>query len=138
MNRVVHFEIHATNMDKVQKFYQDIFGWEFKDMGPQMGNYRLITTGKIDTVSAEGTPWPGINGGLVPRKGSVPVGGEPVNAYVCTMDVENINDMIEKTKSAGGTIALDKMPIPGMGWLVYMKDPEGTIFGMMQNDPAAK
>jgi predicted enzyme related to lactoylglutathione lyase len=29
------------------------------------------------------------------------------------------------------------MPIPGMGWLAYVKDTEGNIFGMMQSDPAA-
>ncbi len=46
MNRVVHFEIHAKDFDKLQKFYQDIFGWDIQDMGPQMGNYRTVTTGK--------------------------------------------------------------------------------------------
>jgi predicted enzyme related to lactoylglutathione lyase len=30
------------------------------------------------------------------------------------------------------------MAIPGVGWLCYFKDTEGNIFGMMQNDPAAK
>jgi predicted enzyme related to lactoylglutathione lyase len=46
MNRVVHFEIHAKDFDKLQIFYQDIFGWDIHDMGPQMGNYRTVTTGK--------------------------------------------------------------------------------------------
>jgi predicted enzyme related to lactoylglutathione lyase len=40
MNRIVHFEIHAKYLDKAQRFYQDVFGWDIKDMGPQMGNYR--------------------------------------------------------------------------------------------------
>jgi len=35
-------------------------------------------------------------------------------------------------------VALEKMPVPGVGWLAYLKDPEGNIFGIMQNDPAAK
>jgi len=30
------------------------------------------------------------------------------------------------------------MPIPAMGWLAYAKDTEGNIFGVMQDDPAAK
>ena len=37
----------------------------------------------------------------------------------------------------GGTVALAKMPIPGVGWLAYCKDTEGNIFGMMQPDPKA-
>ncbi len=138
MNRVVHFEIHATNMDNAAEFYASVFGWKFTDMGPAMGNYRLIETGNMDSVGPDGKPWPGINGGLTPRRGPLPAGGEPVNAYVCTMDVDNLDSYIEKVKSAGGTMALEKMPIPGMGWLAYCKDPEGTIFGIMQSDPTAK
>ncbi len=38
---------------------------------------------------------------------------------------------------AGGTVALQKMPVKGVGWLAYCKDPEGNIFGVMQNDPQA-
>ena len=29
-------------------------------------------------------------------------------------------------------MALDKMDVPGVGWLAYCKDPEGNIFGMLQ------
>ena len=38
----------------------------------------------------------------------------------------------------GGTVALPKMAIPGIGWLGYFKDTEGNIFGAMQADPGAK
>ena len=38
----------------------------------------------------------------------------------------------------GATVAVPKMPVPGVGWLAYIKDTEGNIFGMMQNDPQAK
>ena len=40
-------------------------------------------------------------------------------------------------EKAGGTLALPKMPVPGIGWLAYMKDTEGNIFGMIQADTAA-
>ena len=30
------------------------------------------------------------------------------------------------------------MPIPGIGWLAYIKDTEGNIVGIMQKDVAAK
>jgi predicted enzyme related to lactoylglutathione lyase len=29
------------------------------------------------------------------------------------------------------------MAVPAVGWLAYIKDPEGNILGMMQMDPAA-
>jgi uncharacterized protein len=128
MNRVVHFEIHAKDLDRAQKFYGGVFGWNITDMGPQMGNYRLVSTGN----DQPGERWTGINGGLTPRMGPPPAGGEPVNAFVCTVTVENVDNYVEKVKAEGGSVALDKMQIPGVGWLAYVKDPEGNIFGMLQ------
>ena len=46
--------------------------------------------------------------------------------------------MIASVLSNGGSMAVPKMAVPGVGWLAYCKDTEGHIFGMMQNDPAAK
>ncbi len=128
MNRVVHFEIHAKDMDKMQAFYGSVFGWKITDLGPQMGNYRMIETGNKDAKDNS----PGIDGGMNPRMGNFPVDGQAVNAYVCTIGVDALDSYIEKVKTAGGTMALDKMEIPGVGWLCYCKDPEGNIFGMMQ------
>lgn len=131
MNRVVHFEVHGKDMDKLQKFYEDVFGWSFQDMGAQMGGYRLIVAG----TDAPGAQWPGINGGMNPRKEGLPAEGQPVNAFVCTISVENIDETLEKVEKAGGTIATHKMEVPGVGWLAYRKDPEGNIFGVLQPAP---
>src|SRR4051812_41989144 len=117
MNRVVHFEIHAKDLDKMQKFYQDVFGWDIKDLGPSMANYRMVTTGQ-DLPDAK---WPGINGGMTPRMGETPNEGDPVNAFICTITVEDIDSIIEKIKNEGGIIALDKMDVTGIGTLAYGK-----------------
>lgn len=123
MSRVVHFEIHASDLDRSQRFYQEVFGWEVKDLGPQMGNYRLVTTG---------TEGPGIDGGMVGRRGGAPVDGAPVNGYVCIIGVGNIAETLEKIEKAGGTVATDVMDMPGVGLLAYRKDPDGNIFGVLQ------
>jgi uncharacterized protein len=127
MPRVVHFEIHAENPERAVRFYSALFSWEFtKWAGPQ--DYWLIKTGP------DGQP--GINGGMIKRHGSID--GQAVIAYVCTVDVPAIDEYIQKAEAGGGTVALPKMPIPGVGWLAYFKDTEGNIFGMMQRDAAAK
>jgi predicted enzyme related to lactoylglutathione lyase len=128
MNRVVHFEIHAKDLDKMQQFYSSVFGWKITDLGAQMGGYRMVETGN----DAAGEKWPGINGGITPRQGAGPADGQPVNAYVCTMSVDSLDKYLDKVKAAGGTMATDKMDVPGVGWLAYCKDIEGNIFGMLQ------
>jgi predicted enzyme related to lactoylglutathione lyase len=127
MSRVVHFEIHADDPQRAVNFYQSVFGWEIQKWeGPE--DYWLVTTGKA--------PEPGIDGAIVKRRG--PINGDAVIAYVCTVDVPSIDDAIAKITSHGGTIALPKMAVPGVGWLAYYKDTEGNIFGTMQSDQNAR
>ncbi|HRI49102.1 MAG TPA: VOC family protein [Pseudomonadota bacterium] len=128
MPRPVHFEIHASEPERAIRFYQSVFGWEFSKWGPM--DYWLIKTG-------EGGQ-PGIDGGLVPRRGEPPADGQAVNAFPCTMDTKDIDASIALAEKAGGTIALPKMPVPGVGWLCYIKDTEGNIFGLMQEDKQAR
>ena len=69
---------------------------------------------------------------MTPRARKIPAGAEPVNAFVCTIDVKNIDESIAKVKKAGGTISFDKMDVPNVGILAYCKDIEGNMFGMLQ------
>jgi uncharacterized protein len=129
MPRVVHFEIHAENPERAVRFYTKVFGWTFqKWAGP--ADYWLAVTGPADQR--------GIDGGLLVRHGPSPAEGQPVNAFVCTVGVASVDDSIAAITANGGTIALAKMPVPGVGWLAYGKDTEGNIFGVLQPDPTAK
>lgn len=125
MPRPIHFEIHTDDMDRAQRFYETMFGWTFS--GVQGSDYRLIKTGA----------GPGIDGGMMHRRGPPPQGGEPLSSWVCTLDVEDVDACVAKAESSGGSLALPKMAIPGVGWLAYIKDSEGNILGMMQLDAAA-
>lgn len=128
MPRVVHFEIHAESPQRAARFYEAAFGWRLE---PWAGSpdYWVITTGDERV--------PGINGGLLRRRGPAPASGQPVNAYVCTIEVPSIDLFIEQVIRHGGTMAVPKVALPGVGWSAYCKDTEGNIFGLMQTDPAA-
>ena len=34
MDRVVHFEIPADDLERAKKFYSDNFGWKLNQLGP--------------------------------------------------------------------------------------------------------
>lgn len=129
MSRVIHFEIQAEQPERAIQFYSTLFDWKFQQYSGGMP-YWLISTGPKDE--------PGIDGGLLPRRGGKPVDGASVNCYVCTVDVASVDAAIKNAVDAGGVNVVPKMPVPGVGWLAYCKDTEGNIFGVMQNDPAAK
>lgn len=130
MNRVTHFEIQAENPERAIRFYKNVFGWDFQKWGTE--EYWLIMTAAKDSKE------PGINGGLLARRGPALTDGQAVNAYVCTVQVESIDEIIEKIDKAGGTVALPKFAFPGMAWQAYHKDTEGNIFGIHQSDVNAK
>lgn len=127
MNRPTHFEIHAENPERAIAFYTGVFGWNFQKWeGPTP--YWLITTG---------TQSPGINGGMVLRRGPAPTDGQPMNGYTVTIKVISCVATVASIVGSGGSIAVPLMPIPAMGWLAFAKDTEGNIFGVMQDDPTA-
>jgi predicted enzyme related to lactoylglutathione lyase len=136
MNRIIHFEIHAGNPERAVKFYNDVFGWEIHEWvipGIRIedeNRYWLATTGPETE--------PGINGGIVFRRGPAPVDGQAVNAFVCTIGVADLDESVNKVLKTGGSIAIPRMPVQGIGWLAYCKDTEGNIFGMMQEDTNAR
>ena len=128
MSRVVHFEIHAENPARATQFYSTVFGWAIQKMGDL--DYWLITTGTPDQT--------GINGGLFPRRGPMPSDPNPISAFVCSIDVDNIDLSMGQVITAGGTVVVPKRAFPGIGWSAYCKDTEGNIFGLSQNDPNAR
>jgi predicted enzyme related to lactoylglutathione lyase len=121
MGRVVHFEIHAGDMDRAERFYTSVFGWEVRRWEGSPVDYRLLITG---------TDAPGIDGALVERQGEID--GLSVNAFVCTISVEDIGETEKNVLGAGGQQVLDRMEVPGVGQLSYFKDTEGNIFGALQ------
>jgi predicted enzyme related to lactoylglutathione lyase len=128
MSRVVHFEIHATDPEELVSFYTALFGSTFEKWDGPM-DYWVIRTGSADER--------GIDGGLIRRQGDAPVAMQPVNSFVCTVGVTSAESMLALAVELGASVAVPIMPVPGVGWLCYAKDPNGNIFGMIQSDPAA-
>jgi len=122
MNRPIHFEIPANDPEAVAKFYTNLFGWKITSWGDPSFGYWIVDTGKDS---------PGINGGLMRRK-------HPEQPPVNTVEVADLDASMAKATEIGAQIVVPKMPIPTVGWLCYCKDPDGNIFGMMQNDTSAK
>jgi uncharacterized protein len=128
MGRIVHFEIQASQPQALAEFYTELLGWSISKW--EGADYWLIDTGPADQ--------PGINGGLLPRSGPAPVEVQAVNAFVCTAGVESLDATLAKAMSLGATVALPKNAVPGVGWLAYIKDPDGNVLGLLQPDESAK
>jgi hypothetical protein len=124
MNRVVHFEIPAEDLERAKKFYSDNFGWKLTQYGPEMGNYVIVHTGPTD---GNGMPEDKafINGGLMPRN-------PEVTAPVVVIAVGDADEAVEKVKKSGGKLVGEILDIPGVGRYAYVQDTEGNVIGVIK------
>ena len=68
MDKVVHFEVPADDLERAKKFYASTFGWQLQDM-PDMGYViaRTVETDEKFMPKESGA----INGGMAKRGGSL-------------------------------------------------------------------
>jgi hypothetical protein len=135
MNRIIHFEIQSGNPERAARFYKEVFGWEIHEW--VLPGVEMIEENRYWMVMTGPETEPGINGGLVFRRGPAPAEGQPVNAFVCTMGVADLDKSVKKVINAGGSVPLTRMPIKGIGYWASCTDTEGNLFGMLQEDPNA-
>ena len=121
MSRVTHFEIPADDPERAIKFYETVFGWTIEKWDGPI-EYWMVMTGPEDQ--------PGIDGGLARRE-------DPATGVENMIDVKNLDQSLIDVEANGGTIFRPKMAIPSVGWLAYVKDTEGNIFGLMESDSKA-
>ena len=126
MDPVVHFEMPAEDRKRMAGFYSKVFGWKAELLGPDMGDYVVVTTTE---PGANGRPKePGaINGGFYPKKADWPAQYPSV-----VIAVKDIKASMKKVAQAGGKVLGDPMEIPGVGQYVSFFDTEGNRVSLLQ------
>ena len=125
MDPVVHFEIPYDNRDRIAAFYRQAFGWELQLLGPDMGNYVVVTTATSD--AKPGAPAGAIGGGFYERKADWP--DQYPSVVIAVQDTEQA---MRKIRAAGGEVLGEPMDIPGIGRYVSFTDSEGNRVSMLQ------
>jgi predicted enzyme related to lactoylglutathione lyase len=127
---VVHFEMPAQDKKRMCKFYQEAFGWETQQLGPEMGEYVVVTTAETDENKMVKNPG-NINGGFYGRTA-------PDQATRITIGVDDIKETMENIKKAGGKVigGMQKPGepdmIPGVGLYATFIDSEGNNASILQ------
>jgi hypothetical protein len=114
---VVHFEVPAKDVDRAQRFYSELFGWEFGPSQMPDMDYRMARIN--DNAGAAVFPSENVTG--------------HANYY---HDVEDMDAALAKVRELGGS-AEDKAPVPGFGWFAACADSEGNALHLWQADSSA-
>ena len=119
---LMHFEIPANDVDKLKRFYEEVFGWKIVQASGPI-EYWVIQTVPVDKDGMLARP--GVNGGMYKKQ--VPE-SKPINYF----SVESISDFLEKIVKLGGKVTQPKQEVPEIGRIAAAEDPEGNIFALIQ------
>ena len=115
---IVHFDVHADDVECAKKFYGRVFGWRFSQWGPP--NFFMIATG--DEAD------PGIHGAVHER----PKNENRCVGFQCTIAVDDVDATARLVEAEGGKITVPKMTIPTVGELIQFSDTEGNVVCAMR------
>ncbi len=125
-NNVAHFAIHAEDIPRARRFYEQVFGWHFEPWGPP--DFFMIRTGTADDS--------GIHGSL--QKRQEPVEGRGMIGYECTIGVDSIEATAAAIETNGGKVVMQPTVLPTVGTLIMFDDTEGNRVGAMHYDESAE
>lgn len=120
-----HFAINADDVARARTFYEQVFGWTFQAWGPP--GFLQINTGD-DSPSA-------VRGALQQRRELKP--GTPTIGFECSIAVDDVDRIAAEVIKNGGRVIMEKTAIMGVGYLIFLEDPEGNVVGAMHYDQAA-
>lgn len=110
---ITHIDIPVADLGAASAFYGDLFGWQIAEM-PGFEGYPM---------------WQAPNGvsggGLAPRSD----GFTQPRSYV---EVDSIDDTLEKVRAGGGTVLMEKSPISETSWWAIFADPDGNHVGLYE------
>lgn len=123
VSSLAHFAINADDVSRARSFYEAVFGWSFSAWGPP--EFYQIDTGADSPV----------RGALQKRRNLA--AEERTIGFECTLSVDDLDAVEKAVLGNGGTIALPRSVIGGVGTLMFFRDTEGNVFGAMQYDASA-
>lgn len=117
----VWLELGSPDPAKAAAFYGELLGWEFQDMGAELGHYTMCFLNGAP-VAAYMTTDPAVN---PYAEGAAP--GWTV--YLQTLDIDAT---VSRARELGGSVAFEPMAAGDMGTSATIVDPTGASVGLWQ------
>jgi uncharacterized protein len=129
-HRICHFEIPVDDLKRAASFYSELFGWGVQPWSPDGSEPTISMINTTPTADPQPPAGSVVNGMLIKKM-------HPQHPFANYVNVESVDEYGARAVALGGEIALPKTPVPGMGYFLYLKDTEGNIIGLWENDQSA-
>lgn len=119
----IWIDLSTHDIDAAVAFYQQMFGWEIVDSGPEFGGYRMISAGG-KTIGGMMSSFMGPDGPT-----DEPQSPTAWTTYLNTSDIDSVAD---RTAQAGGEVIVPPMDVGPLGKMLCVTDPAGAFVGFWQ------
>lgn len=109
-------DLSTTDLEGALRFYGDLFGWEFEDMGADAGHYHQAR----------------LRGKRVAGVGPTQPGAPPMTAWTTYLAGSDADAQAAAVGENGGTVLFGPMDIFDQGRQLVAQDPTGAIFGVWE------
>jgi predicted enzyme related to lactoylglutathione lyase len=109
-------DLTTTDLEGALRFYGDVFGWEFEDMGEEAGHYHQAR----------------LRGKRVAGIGPTQPGAPPMTAWTMYLAGSDVDAHARAIGENGGTVAFGPMDVFDQGRMLVAQDPTGAMFGVWE------
>lgn len=120
-NKVVFFEIPASDFKKAKAFYEKVFDWKVELWGDEGA---MAYTTPVDQEHNPTEPG-GINGGFYQRKSKT---DQPSFG----VETGSMDETLKAIEKAGGKVVTPKHSIGEWGFMADFADPEGNVITLWE------
>ena len=106
-------QLNTSDPEAAERFYGELFGWRFDQVGDEGTPYWGIFRGKR------------VNGGMMP----LPPGAPMPSHWLVYFWVDDLDAAAGQVESEGGTMTVAPTEVPG-GRILVARDPQGAFFAL--------
>ena len=115
VGKFVWHEQVSSDPKQAQDFYTQLLGWDVEVWKPGEFDYAMISAGE------------GMHGGFAKAQE-----GAPPPHWLGHVQVDSVDETVEKAKAAGGKIVFGPMDMPEIGRFAIIVDPQGAFVSLYQ------
>ncbi|GGO36974.1 MULTISPECIES: VOC family protein [Streptomyces] len=119
-------ELYTPDIEAGAAFYDAVFGWKTIAQPFEGGSYTMVYPGGGTADDMFGGLWP---------LDQDPVEQEAGVYWMPYFQVADIDAVVEKARTTGGTVRAERMDLAGVGAFAKLADPHGAKFALMQPEP---
>lgn len=109
---VSHVEWCCGDLDRSERFFRDLFGWEFQPYGRRYRLYAPPGRTQVGLLEVETV--------------------EPAVTALAFIAVDDIEALLKRARELGSAVVVGKTAIPDYGWYAQITDPDGNRIGLFE------